>query len=126
VFIDPGYPSSFSAFDQPEAALKRTMLLRFAALHPEGLRFSQLQRFVVELNGLNYDTFDVVRVWRNNQLKMGRRRRHRGYWCDYLCDVHTATGFRQGILTKYFKKKNDLYVLNKLGYNIAYGKFGAK
>jgi hypothetical protein len=73
--------------------LKRTKLLHFASQHPKGLRFTDLQRFIVELNGYDYDTFDLVRVWdsKYSRLKLARRRRYRGYWCDYLCK---STGYR--------------------------------
>lgn len=48
-------------------------LVEHLAKFPEGLTFTELQRFIVESNGLDYDEKDGE-----------GRRKYRGYWCSTL------------------------------------------
>lgn len=59
-----------------------------------GLRFSEIQRLIVTMNGLDWEERD-----RNG------RRRYRGYWCDYLLGNTLARG--PGVLPKYCRKGKD-------------------
>ena len=52
---------------------------------PRGAYFSEIQRFIVELNGFNYDDKHVINQWEVNAGKAPRYlRKHRGYYCDWL------------------------------------------
>ncbi len=96
-----------------ERATRKAVLAHIAA-HPEGLRFVDIQRFIVELNGLNYDEKEKVRVWTPDGKVKGYKavRRYRGYWCDNLCGNWLC---RRGILQAFCEKlPNGRYVLKKL------------
>jgi hypothetical protein len=90
---------------------KTDKLLAFARKHhPKGARFTDLQRFIVELNGLNYDQKEPIMRWDDNlrqRVKVGMRRQWRGYWCDRFFDTLNYKGSRQGILSRYFRKLPD-------------------
>lgn len=52
---------------------------------PAGAYFSEIQRFVVEMNGLNYDEKQVTNPWQVNNGEAPRyARKYRGYYCDYF------------------------------------------
>jgi hypothetical protein len=71
-----------------------------------GLTFSEIQRFVVEMNGLNYDAIDGA-----------NRRRYRGYWCVMLCGTRgyfsTGRNYTPGILASYCYKNLQGYYIHK-------------
>ncbi len=102
----------------------REALLSHIAKHPKGLTFGEIQRFVVEANGLNYDEKTETAAWRKVRGSEGRfvkvtimARKHRGYWCDNLLNGSEYTGStRVGILPKFCTKKKDgRYILNQVG-----------
>lgn len=94
--------------------IKRNAVLEYIRSKGEdGARFTDIQRFVVEMNGKNYDEresrWDPV-----NKVVVedaGTRRRYRGYWCVNLL----GTAFTpSGILPKYCSKlSNGRYVLKE-------------
>ena len=84
-------------------------LLNFAKTQPDGLTFGQLQRFVVETNGYDYDERIKVRVWDGKDVVDRQVRRHRGYWCDALCG--SSYYGRKGILATHFVKRENKYFL---------------
>ena len=75
--------------------LKREVVLNHIA-KSNGLTYGEIQRFIVEMNGLNYD----------EKTRYGQRR-YRGYWNDYLLD----TIYRVGLLNQYCKKVGKLYFI---------------
>jgi len=74
-------------------AHKRNAVLDFiGSKGADGATFSQIQRFIVELNGWNYDDMEPVRsydastgTWVNTGKTL---RKWRGYWCDYFYGHH--------------------------------------
>ncbi len=101
---------------------KKQMILGFIAESSNGRTFGEIQRYIVELNGLNYDQFELVRdynhfptrVSRGQSIeyvgpwKMVRRRRYRGYWCTNLVGSHYG---REGILAANCNKINGRYLI---------------
>ena len=87
-------------------ATKRDAILTFIGLSQlDGVSFSDIQRTVVTLNGLNYDEMVPQRPFDISPPRHFRR--YRGYWCDYLCG-------KKGILRTYCdKKSNGRYVLKQ-------------
>jgi len=71
----------------------------------EGRTFGEIQRFVVEKNGLNYDEKLVKRPWRKTEV-----RRYRGYWCTNLCGNNNYGHKRQGILELATVRVGNRYV----------------
>lgn len=65
---------------------KTDQIIEFVKQSGNGRTFGEIQRFIVELNGLNYDEFEDT--W------CGRRRKYRGYYCTNLI------GAGRGILRK--------------------------
>jgi hypothetical protein len=62
----------------------------------KGMRFTDIQKFVVTTNGLNWDE------------RCGRtgKRKYRGYWCDWLLGgMHSNGG--DGILHSFCRKGAD-------------------
>jgi hypothetical protein len=89
---------------------KAAQVLKFLSENSEGLKFGDLQRFVVEkIAGLNYDLKQPEPVWNYSKqcTVMRERRVHRGYWCNYL----------PGLLAKYADKNYDSgrYTINDAG-----------
>ena len=79
----------------------------------QGRTFGEIQRFVVEKNGMNYDEKKPEVVWNNatgptHKIKMVRR--HRGYWCTNLCGAFNCGNNRVGILELATVKRGKQYV----------------
>lgn len=101
---------------------KKQAVLGFIAESPTGRSFGEIQRFIVQLNGLNYDEFELVRDYNHfptqvhsgrtieyvGPWKMNRRRRYRGYWCTNLVGSHYG---REGILPAHCNKVNGRYFI---------------
>ena len=86
---------------------KKQKVIEFIkAAGSKGLTFGEIQRFVVEMNGLNYDTIDGE-----------NRRRYRGYWCVILCgtrgEFSTGRNYTPGILASCCTKIGDRYVYDE-------------
>lgn len=64
-----------------------------------GMTFTEIQRFVCEMNGKDYD--QMVDTW------AGKKRRWRGYWCDYLIGKNHWGRKYQGILNLFCVKGSD-------------------
>jgi hypothetical protein len=63
---------------------KSDKIIAFIKESPNGRRFSEIQRFIVEeLNGLNYDERETCNTERTAHMKT-LPRRYRGYWCTRL------------------------------------------
>jgi hypothetical protein len=75
-----------------------------------GMTFTQIQEFVVTMNGLDWNTRDGY-----------GRRRYRGYWCDYLLGNTDPRG--PGMLPKYCRKCKDgkYRVRAKPRFNLEWG-----
>lgn len=86
---------------------KREAVLNFiGSKGTNGAKFSEIQRFIVEMNGKNYDEFTIATKW------MARARKYRGYWCDYLCGNNWGGYKKRGILHEFcIKVSNKHYVL---------------
>jgi hypothetical protein len=93
---------------------KKVQLLEFiASKGDEGVTFTDCQRFACELNGFNFDEMQEERVWNGSEVVLQKRRRYRGYWCDYLLP---SWGNRcTGILSTYCTKVGKRYILNDAG-----------
>lgn len=104
---------------------KKMMVLGFIADSPNGRSFGDIQRFICELNGKNYDEFEYDKDWRHQPTpvdvvdgeysfkrvgpwKMFRRRKYRGYWCTNLVGSHYGP---TGILTLNCKKVDGRYFI---------------
>lgn len=83
-------------------------VLAHIAKHPAGLKFSEIQRFVVEGNGLDYDEKVEEHGWGNTKKMV---RRYRGYWCTNLIANRGPYNNRIGILHKFCDKVGDRYVV---------------
>jgi len=81
------------------------------AKHPAGLKFSEIQRFVVEGNGLDYDEKVKGYVWTNTGMKETMVRRYRGYWCTNLIASPGPYNDRKGILHTMCDKVGNRYVV---------------
>jgi stress response protein SCP2 len=89
---------------------KKMVVLGFIAEATNGRTFSEIQRFVVELNGKNYDEMEDKLAWDavNNCTKViGKVRRYRGYWSTNL----TGYGGSGGMLGKHCVKIKGRYYI---------------
>lgn len=86
--------------------MTKDKVLRFiGAGCDKGRSFGEIQRFIVEGNGLNYDEFEKT-SWSGHW-----RRRYRGYWCVNLCgSMYTGPGILQ---TYCYKNGMGRYVLRE-------------
>ena len=86
-------------------APKREAVLEFIKSHgTDGASFSEIQRFIVTMNGKNYDEMQPV-------YGGGHQRRWRGYWCDYLS--HSWSG--NGIIADHLEKNSrGKYVIREV------------
>ena len=74
----------------------------------EGRTFGEIQRFVVEKNGRDYDEMTQVKKWdKENPPKINRK--NRGYWNTNLCGLHSYTK-RTGILELATVKVGNRYI----------------
>lgn len=83
-----------------------------------GRTFGEIQRFICEMNGLDYDE-------RVNEMNWGKntpvsKRKYRGYWCTNLCGTGGYWNApREGILSKYCEKIGKKYYImgdGRVGY----------
>ena len=66
---------------------KTKKVLNFIRRSRNGRTFGEIQRYIVEMNGKDYDDrHTVIRMRSNGRYYKLRVRIWRGYWCDYLCD----------------------------------------
>ena len=84
-------------------AKKQKVIEFIKAVGSKGLTFGEIQRFVVEMNGLNYD-----------QVDGSERRQYRGYWCEMLCGrrgyFSTGRNYTPGILAICYKNLQGYYI----------------
>lgn len=73
----------------------------------KGRKFTEIQRFICEKNGLDFEERRKI-SWHNTRV----RRRYRGYYCTNLLGLHGCSE-RTGILEKCAVKKGDRYVYVK-------------
>jgi hypothetical protein len=70
-----------------------------------GRKFTEIQRFIVELNGHNYDEMEVHTHWfTKKEIKV---RRWRGYWCTHLTGGGINGCYGRGMLRDRGCFKND-------------------
>jgi hypothetical protein len=78
-----------------------------------GATFGEIQRFIVEMNGLNYDEMETVEVWTYNTgnvvTKPRQMRKYRGYWCVNLLGGGYFGTYGPGFLGKYCVKIGKKY-----------------
>ena len=67
----------------------------------DGSRYSDIVRFICELQGKNYDTMETVFAYRNGRRIQVPSRRWRGWWSTNLCHGESA------LLKKYCDKGED-------------------
>jgi hypothetical protein len=95
---------------------KRARVLEFVAASPDGRRFGESQRFIVEMNGKNYDEVVERNCWIHkdglDSLKPRKQRRWAGYWCDTLggstCGQEQPW-WRRGLLDRFCTKVDRRY-----------------
>lgn len=77
----------------PRANTKQRKLLEFVGARH--VTFTEIQRFCVEFNGLDYDIMQQEYVWSNRHdcSKLVMRRRYRGYNCTALSRIILPTYF---------------------------------
>lgn len=94
--------------------LKRDKVLNFIREAGfSGRKFGEIQRFVCEMNGLDYDEMVFAREW-FAPLRYGYgvtvfqefKRKYRGYWCNNLCGT-------DGILGQCFRNSSGKYIMLK-------------
>lgn len=97
----------------PKTGTKTRSLLEFVARH-NGVRFTDMQKFLCELSGVDWEKREAVPNWKFNNTrgvyeKVGTRtmRVNRGWWCTNL------TSGRDCICRKYLAKKNGLWYINE-------------
>ena len=97
------------------AAIKRNAVLEFIrSKGPDGARFTDIQRFIVEMNGMDFDEMREENVWnsRNDMITKVMVRRWRGYWCTYLSG--SRCNRRPGILDAFCEKlPNGCWILKE-------------
>lgn len=84
-----------------------------------GRTFGEIQRFICEMNGLDYDKrVNEISNWERKTYVS--KRKYRGYWCTNLCGTGgTFTARREGILSKYCEKIGKKYYImgdGRVGY----------
>lgn len=84
----------------PAASTKKFKVLQFIGSKGEA-RFNEIQRFICEMNGRDYDEFIKAPVYKGGKIvKYLSKRRNRGYWVTTLCQGPKA------ILTVYCQKNH--------------------
>lgn len=81
---------------------KKFKVLEFIGRHT-GVRYSEIERFVCELSGFNYDEMISAWVWdsKSQDSKLCKVRRHKGIWGTNLCSGNSS------ILKGYCEKNSD-------------------
>lgn len=87
----------------------------------KGRKFTEIQRFICEKNGLDFEERRKV-SWDNGRV----RRRYRGYYCTNLLGLHGCSE-RTGILEKCAVRQGSQYIAlqfvgKKKVHKIAYNK----
>lgn len=107
---------------------KKQAILGFIAESKNGRRFGEIQRFICELNGYNYDEFAYERDYNHMPTPMGgpspydtnrmgpwkvfRKRRFRGYYCTSLTGYWSpVTRSCSGMLGEHCTKVNGRYFI---------------
>lgn len=79
---------------------KAERVLCYIGMHPQGLTFSSIQKFICEMNGKNWDEkafeYDPKTKARTRPV-----RRYRGYWCDYLTGPGGHYSGSKGLLHRF-------------------------
>lgn len=92
------------------STLSRQTVLDHIKAAPNGLTFTEIQRFVVEAHGLDYDEKVVSKKWTTTGLKDIKVRKHRGWWCaNLLGSCNSPYTDRVGILQEYCVKEGKRY-----------------
>jgi len=102
---------------------KTKKVLNFICRSKNGRTFGEIQRFVVEMNGYNYDEFAKVNHYnrKTGALTKRRVRVHRGYWCDRFCDRHVwKITSKDGIPRSDIRRVPGLLSRNCVKYNGRY------
>jgi len=103
-------------------------LIKHLAKFPDGLTFAQIQRYIVESNGLDYDKQAVINQWEvSNGEEPRYRKQYRGYWCDRLSNgtryftvynqyghAHSTIVPKIGFLQQYCNKVGKQYILKEI------------
>lgn len=79
---------------------KSEQIIEFVKASPSGRTFTEIQRFIVELKGYDYDEKTLINSWavRNKGAKPKYARRWRGYWCTYLLGGGIGNCYGPGLL----------------------------
>jgi len=79
---------------------KAQCVLEYIGQHPQGLSFSSIQKFIVTMNGKDWDEksfeYDPKTKARTRPV-----RRYRGYWCDYLTGPGGHYSGSKGLLNRF-------------------------
>ena len=101
---------------------KTQKVIAFIRRSKNGRKFGEIQRFIVEMNGMSYDDHHITYSYRNGKPVQKRVRTWRGYWCDYLCDTYKHKPYKDpegiyrmacvphpGLLSRFCVKRNGRY-----------------
>lgn len=88
---------------------KSEQILRFIEASPDGRKFTEIQKFIVELNGHDWDTMERSPAYVDDPKPVWKRR-WRGYYCTRLLG---GPFYGDGLLHRFCKKKKGRWVLVK-------------
>jgi hypothetical protein len=98
--------------------MRKAELLLAEIARRGGMTSSQIQEFVVTMNGHDWNEMTKKRVWGQGPTdREATRRRWRGYWCDFL--LGTVFPSRPGLLSRFCVRGKDKKYRIKPGQPIA-------
>lgn len=91
----------------PKIGTKKFKVLEFIGYH-QGVKYSQIQRFICKMNGLDYYAKRPALKYINGEIKEISIRKHTGIWSNNL------TNGKKSILKQYcVKNSSNLWILNQ-------------
>lgn len=96
----------------PKTGTITRSILEFVSRH-NGVRFTEIQKFIVERAGLDWEKRESIPVFKKNVdrywIKTGTKtvRAYRGYWCTNLCSGPDS------VCRKYLAKRDGRWYLNE-------------
>lgn len=97
----------------PKSGTITRQILEFVSRH-NGVRFTEIQKFICEISGLDWEKREVISTWkRDSQSGLWGRgpnktvRAYRGWWCTNLCYGPDS------VCRKYLAKRDGRWFLNE-------------